>query len=125
LLVIAGYIIERRPQKATRIVARLWRRPQRDSKEAIAALLESLFKIERYFMQMTHSGVITLAGDSATARFVIREHGRGDTTYYDNLGVYNDVLVREPGGWRFLKRHYRYRFLDQVPFAGDAFPIDH
>jgi ketosteroid isomerase-like protein len=96
-----------------------------EGKEAIAAVLEGLFKIERYFMQMTHSGVITLAGDRATARFVVREHGRGDSTYYDNLAVYNDVLVREPGGWRFLERHYRYRFLDQEPFTGDTFPVDH
>jgi ketosteroid isomerase-like protein len=93
-----------------------------DGKEAIAALLEGLFKIERYFMQMTHSGVITLDGDRAAARFVIREHGRGDSTYYDNLAVYNDILVREAGGWRFLERHYSYRFLDEEPFKGDAFP---
>ena len=93
-----------------------------EGKEAIAALLEGLFKVERYFMQMNHSGVITLGGDRATARFVIREHGRGDGTYYDNLAVYNDVLVRESGGWRFLERHYSYRFLDQEPFKGDAFP---
>jgi hypothetical protein len=93
-----------------------------EGKEGIAALLEGRFKIERYFMQMTHSGVITLDGDRAAARFVIREHGRGDSTYYDNLAVYNDILVREAGGWRFLERHYSYRFLDEEPFKGDAFP---
>jgi ketosteroid isomerase-like protein len=89
---------------------------------AIAALLASLTKIQRYFMQMTHSGVVTLAGDRATARFIMREHGRGDGTFYDNLAVYNDILVREPGGWRFLERHYSYRFLNQQPFSDDAFP---
>lgn len=93
-----------------------------EGKEAIAALLEGLFKIERYFMQMTHSGVITLAGERAAARFVIREHGRGGSTYYDNLAVYNDILVRESEGGRFLERRYSYRFLDQNPFKGDAFP---
>ena len=75
------------------------------------------------FMQMTHSGVVTIDGDRATARFVERERGQGDGTYYDNLAVYDDVLVREPAGWRFLERHYRYRFLDQTPFEGDAFPV--
>lgn len=77
-----------------------------------------------FFMQMTHSGVVKIEGDRATARWVMREHGKGNNNnYYDNLAVYNDVLVREPGGWRFLERHYQYRFLDQTPFAGDAFPV--
>ena len=92
-----------------------------ESKDAIIAMLKGLYQIQRYFMQMTHSGVITINGDSATARFAVRERGKGDGTYYDNLAVYDDVLVREPGGWRFLERHYHYRFLDQTPFAGDAF----
>lgn len=91
--------------------------------DEIMAMLRRLLQIERYFMQMTHSGVVTIDGDRATARFVERERGQGDGTYYDNLAVYDDVLVREPAGWRFLERHYRYRFLDQTPFEGDAFPV--
>lgn len=91
--------------------------------DEIIAMLRRLIQMERYFMQMTHSGVIEIKGDQATARFVERERGKGLATYYDNLAVYDDVLVREPAGWRFLERHYRYRFLDQTPFAGDAFPV--
>lgn len=91
--------------------------------EAIVKMLRGLMQSERYFMQMTHSGVVTINGDRAVARFVERERGRGEGTFYDNLAVYDDVLVREPGGWRFLERHYSYRFLDQEPFKGDAFPI--
>jgi SnoaL-like domain len=91
--------------------------------DEIVALLRRLMQAEQYFMQMTHSGVIEIKGDQATARFVMRERGRGESTYYDNLAVYEDVLVREAGGWRFAKRSYRYRFLDQNPFGGDAFPI--
>ena len=94
-----------------------------EGKDAIIAMLQGLFKIEQYFMQMTHSGVITIDGDRATARFVERERGKGDGTYYDNLAVYDDVLVKESGAWHFQERHYRYRFLDQTPFAGDAFPV--
>jgi ketosteroid isomerase-like protein len=91
--------------------------------DEIIAMFQRLLQIERYFMQMTHSGVVTIDGDRATARFVERERGRGDTTYYDNLAVYDDVLVKEPAGWRFLERHYHYRFLDQTPFGGDALPV--
>ena len=47
----------------------------------------------------------------------------GKKQHYENLAVYEDSLVREAGGWRFAKRHYRYRFLDQNPFAGEAFAV--
>jgi hypothetical protein len=90
-------------------------------REAISTLLQNLFGIERYFMQMTHSGVVTLNGDRATSRFVMREHGHGEGTYYENLAVYNDELVREVDGWRFIKRVYIYRFLNQKPFDEVAF----
>lgn len=91
--------------------------------ENIVLMLRRLLGSEQYFMQMTHSGVVTVDANRATARFVVREHGRGATSYYDNLAVYEDALLRESGGWRFAMRHYRYRFLDQDPFAGEAFPV--
>ena len=94
-----------------------------EGRDAIVQMLQGLFTIERYFMQMTHSGVVTMDGDRATARFAIREHGRGADTFYDNLAVYDDELIREPDGWRFLRRSYSYRFLDQTPFTGVAFPV--
>ncbi|WP_423605660.1 nuclear transport factor 2 family protein [Sphingomonas sp. MS122] len=94
-----------------------------EGRDGIVSMLESLFGVEHYFMQMTHSGVISVDGDRATARFAIREHGRGENTFYDNLAVYEDELVRGPAGWRFMRRSYSYRFLDQSPFAGTAFPV--
>jgi len=99
-----------------------------EGRDAIVRMLEWLFTIEHYLMQMTHAGVITLDGDRATARFAIRERGRGrgSDSFYDNLAVYDDALVREPEGWRFLRRSYSYRFLDQERFTGVAFPVqDH
>ncbi|MDP9995193.1 hypothetical protein J2W30_006226 [Variovorax boronicumulans] len=94
-----------------------------EGRDAITALLRTLYGIERYFMQLTHSGVIEVVGDRATARFVIREHGRGSDTYYDNLAVYNDELVREKSGWCFAQRSYTYRFLNQKPFDETAFDV--
>ena len=91
--------------------------------DEVVALLRRLLKAEQYFMQMTHSGVIEIKGDRATARFGERERGRGESSYYDSLAVYKDVLVREADGWRFAKRSYHYRFLDQSPFGGDAYPV--
>ncbi|MFC2254832.1 nuclear transport factor 2 family protein [Labrys portucalensis] len=94
-----------------------------EGRETIVGLLESLYKRERYFMQMTHTGVVTLDGGRATARFVVREHGCGDGTYYENLAVYNDELVRQAEGWRFAKRSYAYRFLSQKPVDEEAFKV--
>lgn len=91
--------------------------------DAVVRMLEGLFVIEHYFMQMTHTGVIQIDGDQATARFAIREHGRGEDTFYDNLAVYEDELVRQTDGWRFRRRSYHYRFLDQEPFPGTAYPV--
>ena len=43
--------------------------PRAEGIDEIIAMLRRLFQIERYFMQMTHSGVVTIDGDRATARF--------------------------------------------------------
>ena len=96
-----------------------------EGRGAIVAQLVKLQVIQRYFMQLTHAGVVTLEDDRATARFAMREHGRNDGNFYDNLAVYDDVLVREADGWKFLTRTYSYRFLDFEPFGGDAFEVDH
>ena len=94
-----------------------------EGRDGIRKMLNQLFIIEHYFMQMTHSGVLSLNGDHATARFVIREHGRGANTFYDNLAIYNDEVIRQADGWRFLRRTYTYRFLAQEPFGGTAYPV--
>jgi uncharacterized protein (TIGR02246 family) len=50
--------------------------------------------------------VIELDGDRATA-FTFWMHcrrGEGDTTLLPTLGRYDDVLTREDGRWRFLRR---------------------
>ena len=96
--------------------------------DAIVGMLRRLLEPQTGFMQMTHSGVVRIEGDRATARFVEREHGFGRGAgadadrFYENLAVYNDMLVREiDGRWRFLKRAYTYRYLDTSAFGGEVF----
>lgn len=99
--------------------------------DAIVEMLKRLLKPQTGFMQMTHSGVVSIAGDRATARFVEREHGFGKgagadgaDSFYENLAVYNDELVRElDGKWRFAKRSYVYRYLNTAPFGGQVFGL--
>lgn len=97
----------------------------------IVAMLQRLLRPQSGFMQMTHSGVAWLNGDTARARFVEREHGfgrssgsNGADSFYENLAVYNDELVREiDGKWRFARRTYVYRYLDTSAFSGDVFAL--
>ena len=92
--------------------------------DAIVAMLRALLTPQISFMQMTHSGVVQIDGDRATARFVEREHGMGEAAFYENLAVYNDELVREADcKWRFVRRSYVYRYLDDSAFSGKVFPL--
>ncbi len=95
---------------------------------SIVELLRRLLVPQIMFMQMTHSGIVKLNGDTANARFVEHERGRGQGqgkgNFYENLAVYDDELVRQADGqWRFARRSYRYRLLDDAPFGGQVFPV--
>jgi len=60
-----------------------------------------------YFVQVNSPAIITVEGDKATARSIIRECGK----YADRdvalevLGFYADELVRTPEGWKFSPAH--------------------
>lgn len=88
---------------------------------AIVDLLDRLLLSKVMFVQLTHSGVIQrIDQNTATARFTIRERGKGQADFYDNLAVYHDECVRTNVGWRFKRRFYDYRFLDFAPFTAAA-----
>lgn len=70
-----------------------------------------------YFVQINSPGIITVEGDKATARSVIRECGK----YADRdealevLGFYNDELVRTPEGWKFSRRTFKAAGMHAFP----------
>ncbi len=59
-----------------------------------------------YIVQMNAPGVITVTGDTATARSVIRECGKikGQDMAMEFLAHYNDKIVRTADGWKFAHR---------------------
>lgn len=59
-----------------------------------------------YIVQLNAPGVISVSGDSATARSVIRECGKlkGQDVAMEFLAHYNDSIVRTADGWRFTHR---------------------
>lgn len=62
-----------------------------------------------YFIQLNTPAIINIAGDSATARSVIRECGKfkGKNEALEVLGFYNDELVRTAEGWKFSQRSFK------------------
>jgi hypothetical protein len=62
-----------------------------------------------YFVQVNSPAVITVQGDRASARSIIRECGKfaDRDEALEILGCYEDELVRTDAGWRFARRVFR------------------
>ncbi|WP_053097689.1 nuclear transport factor 2 family protein [Microbacterium sp. CGR1] len=94
---------------------------------AIAETLHHLRDERIFFTQLVPTGVITIDGDTAEARWPVREVAQGPgETYYDNLAMYFDSFVRIDGVWKFSRRSYKYMWLNTEKFDGTAFgaPVD-
>ena len=93
--------------------------------DAIVTMLQGLMDTFEFFVQMVHSGVVTVEGDSANARWITQEMGRGkdDRCYYNNYAIYDDRLIRQDGVWRFARRTYDYMYLDDSAFMGKAYAL--
>ncbi|WP_433496587.1 nuclear transport factor 2 family protein [Sphaerimonospora sp. CA-214678] len=78
--------------------------------EAVTGLLAGLLRNFSRLVQLTHSGHVDVAGETATATWYISEKGAdsaGDT--FEFTGVYVDRLVRtEQDGWRFAERSFGF-----------------
>jgi ketosteroid isomerase-like protein len=70
-----------------------------------------------YFVQVNAPALITLDGDSATARSVIRECGKyaGRDEALEVLGFYADRLMRAAEGWKFAHRIFELRGMHGFP----------
>ncbi|MFD7407826.1 nuclear transport factor 2 family protein [Streptomyces sp. NPDC059866] len=83
--------------------------PVASGREAISAVLHSLLKNFARLVQLTHSGHIDVAGDTATATWYITENAEdADGNAFAFTGVYTDHLVRTESGWRFASRSFDF-----------------
>ena len=73
-------------------------------REAMIALMEPI----EYLVQINAPAIITVDGDSASARSLIRECAklRGQPGVIDVVGRFTDELQRTPAGWRFRHRTF-------------------
>lgn len=98
-------------------------RPTVVGRDAIRAVLQAT--VERYEMitQLVHSGVVTVDGDRASARWQITElQFRGDGTRRFVIGRYEDTHVRSPEGWRFATRTFVARYLGDPSLSDPLVP---
>jgi ketosteroid isomerase-like protein len=92
--------------------------------EEIAAAFTRLLDNWEFFIQIVYQGSIELNGDLATARWYMNEIGRDtDGKGFQNYGVYLDELIRQDDKWLFMKRTYRFIYLDRPNFPGQSFLI--
>jgi hypothetical protein len=88
-----------------------------EGKDAVLAGLKSFVEPMAYLVQINAPALITITGDTATARSPIRESGK----YADRdealevLGIYADKLVRTPEGWKFTERCFELLGLHTFP----------
>jgi uncharacterized protein (TIGR02246 family) len=82
--------------------------PEIVGRPAIAQALARVLSPMSFVMQTCAGGLIQVDGDRATARWPVTEWmNRRDTDEIRvMLGVYEDVVVRTPQGWRFARRRF-------------------
>ena len=91
----------------------------------IQPIMEGFIAQMDYFVQLNTPAIITVDGDKATARSVIRECGKfkGKDEALEVLGFYSDDLIRTAAGWRFARRTWqaagmhRFALLSGAPLA--------
>ena len=94
-----------------------------NGRTAIAKGVAEMVEAFEVFVQMTHSIVIALDGERASARTVVNGFGRlrdGSRGAFA-LGTYIDRLARSGDGWLFQSRHFEPLFIDNAAPAGTAY----
>lgn len=79
-----------------------------EGKEDVLAGLRSFADQMDYIVQAHSPATVTIDGDTATARSVIRECGKykGRDEALEVLGIYADRLIRTERGWKFAERSF-------------------
>ncbi len=92
------------------------------SRAAIAEAIPGMLARWQWFIQIPHSGVITLNGDKATGEWIMTERAKpaaGSGGHF-NHGLYRDAYVRHDGRWTFAERTYHYLYIDHSDPAGEG-----
>jgi ketosteroid isomerase-like protein len=105
-----------------------WEVPSRglrfEGHATLRAVMSGMVKDMEWFVQMNSPAVITVSGDTATARSIVREAGRtkGSDEILDVLGFYDDELVRTSSGWKFARKVFTGAGLHGIPVKAPMLP---
>jgi ketosteroid isomerase-like protein len=72
-------------------------------------------------VQEVLSGWVEATGDTATARWYLRETQRSSSGGHEILGCYDDVVVRDGHGWRFARRRFWVLYRGPRDLSGTVF----
>ncbi len=97
-----------------------------EGSKSIADQFLKLLDAMEFFVQQVHSAVVTIDGDRAKSRWSVQETGRRrDGGPYNNHAFYEDEMVKRDGSWRFVRRNYRYVWLDlKSTVGGDVIKLE-
>ena len=90
--------------------------------ENIVQTFTTLLDNWEFFVQMVHSGVIEIENDQAKARWCMNEIGRNhEGKGFQNFGFYEDELICQNNTWLFVKRTYKFVYIEEPQLSGTAF----
>jgi ketosteroid isomerase-like protein len=98
-------------------------RPSVTGRDAILDVLRETVSRYHLIMQLVHTGVVQLDGDSARARWQVTELQitvAGTSRFV--AGRYEDELVRRADGWKFARRTFTARYLGPLDLSAGALP---
>ncbi|WP_428338951.1 nuclear transport factor 2 family protein [Mycobacterium sp.] len=96
-------------------------------RDAVTKTVASTTASLEFVYQTVHQGLVEVNGDTARARFPITEWARrqSDARPMQFLGLYDDLCVRTPEGWRFARRNLTPRTLGKPDgLTGRLLPFD-
>ena len=102
-----------------------WRAPQVgmdfEGREALVAGIRASVEANPFQLQMQHALVIdSLTADRATARSILHEvlKHTADEPGASFLGIYNDVITKPDGVWKFESRRFDIHLADATGLNG-------
>lgn len=94
-----------------------------EGRESIAATYERIRALYTMCVQQVLSGEVSVDGETATARWYVREQQwrdgpEGEPVGSELVGTYDDELARCEGAWLFSKRTFSIIYAGRVPLTG-------
>lgn len=94
-------------------------------KENIMETFTQLLNKWEFFVQMIHSGVISIQENRASARWCMNEIGRdSEGKGFQNFGMYEDEFIKTDQKWLFVKRTYHFAYIDEPKLLGMVFSLN-